>query len=254
MLKNRIIPCLLLKDGGLVKSTKFRNDVYVGDPLNAIKIFNEKEVDEIVLLDINATITGKGPNFRLLEEVASECFMPLSYGGGISSLDQMQRLFAIGVEKIVLNSALHINPTLVRDAVNAFGGQAIVASIDVKNKFFGGKEVMVFSGKKGTNIDPIKFSKYVESLGVGEILLTSVDRDGLMKGYDIELIRMVSCVVNIPVIASGGAGEIQDFKKAIKYGEASAAAAGSMFVFYGPHKAVLISYPDYQELRKILEE
>lgn len=254
MYRARVIPCLLLQGGGLVKTKLFRNPVYVGDPINAIKIFNEKEVDELVLLDISATSDGRGPNFELIAEVAGECFMPLAYGGGVQSIEQIKKLLSLGVEKVVINSAVHYAPEFIKAATKVFGGQALIASIDVKKRFFHGHEVVVWNGKRYTGIDPVKFSRYAESLGVGEILLTSIDRDGTMSGYDIELVKQVSSAVNIPVIASGGAGSVADLQKVVSLGMASAAAAGSLFVFFGQHKAVLISYPSFTELSSLFSE
>lgn len=248
MLKNRVIPSLLLNDGGLVKTRQFKDPVYIGDPINAIRIFNEKEVDELVLLDIRAGIEGREPDLSLIEEVASECFMPLAYGGGVTTLDQARSILRMGVEKIVVNTALHTQPEFVREAVSEFGSQAIIGSVDVRRKMLGRYEATILSGSKRVSPDPVEQARYAESLGVGEILLQSIDRDGSMSGYDIGLISSVSQAVGIPVIACGGAGTLEDFRAAITEGHASAVAAGSMFVFYGPHRAVLISYPEYTDL------
>jgi cyclase len=248
MLYHRAIPCLLLSNGGLVKTRKFKNGVYVGDPINAIRIFNEKEVDELVLLDIRASLEKRPPNYALLTEIASECFMPLAYGGGITSIDQIRTLLRLGIEKVVLNTALNRDPNFVKEAVAAFGSQAIVASIDVRRKLFSRREVMTLAGTEATGLDPVEAALKAEELGVGEILLTSIDAEGSMEGYDIDLLAKVSQSVNVPVIASGGAGKLEDFRSAVKVGHASAVSAGSMFVFYGPHRAVLITYPEYREL------
>jgi imidazole glycerol-phosphate synthase subunit HisF len=252
MLRTRVIPCLLLKGDGLVKTRAFKDPVYVGDPINAIKIFNDKEVDELVLLDISATARGTEPNFDLIAEIASECFMPLAYGGAVRSVDQVRRLLRLGVEKVIVNTSLHTDPEMVRKAADTFGSQAIVASIDVKRKLLGRREVFVKNGSVGTGLDPIAFARTAESLGVGEILLTAIDRDGTMSGYDIDLVAKVSQAVSVPVIASGGAGSVAHFAEAVNQGHASAVAAGAMFVFYGPHRAVLISYPDPKALRAAL--
>jgi imidazole glycerol-phosphate synthase subunit HisF len=222
--------------------------VYVGDPINVIRIFNEKEVDEIVLLDILASLEKRGPNFDLLKEIASECFMPLAYGGGITSIDQIRILFRIGIEKVILNTSLIQDPNFVRKAVATFGSQAITASIDVRRKLLGRREVMTLAGTESTGLAPVDAARKAEELGVGEILLTSIDAEGSMDGYDIDLLAKVSKSVNVPVIASGGAGKIEDFRKALHEGHASAVSAGSMFVFYGPHRAVLITYPEYHSL------
>jgi cyclase len=243
MFSTRVIPCLLLKGNGFYKTIKFKNPVYLGDPINIIKIFNDKMVDEICILDISATNENKGPNFSLLKSLASECFMPLGYGGGINNIEQIKELFYIGFEKIILNTAAIENPNIIKDASNLFGSQSIVVSIDVKKKFLGKYEVMIKSGKKKTAVDPVIIAKKMEKYGAGEIIINSIDRDGTMQGYDISLIKMVSESVKIPVIACGGAGKVADFKDAIEIGRASAVAAGSMFVFQGPHRAVLINYP-----------
>lgn len=248
MLNYRVIPSLLLSNGGLVKTKKFKNGVYVGDPINAIRIFNEKEVDELVLLDIRATLDKRGPDFNLLREVASECFMPLAYGGGITSIDQIKTLLRLGIEKVILNTALNRDPNFVKEAVAIFGSQAITASIDVRRKLLGRYEVMTAAGTEATGLGPVVAAKKAEQLGVGEILLTSIDAEGSMDGYDIDLLSKVSQSVNVPVIASGGAGKLEDFRSAVLQGQVSAVAAGSLFVFYGPHRAVLITYPEYRKL------
>jgi imidazole glycerol-phosphate synthase subunit HisF len=252
MLKTRVIPTLLLRGAGLVKTTGFRNPVYVGDPINAIRIFNEKEVDELVLLDITASRTGKGPAFATIENIASECFMPVAYGGGITAVEQIRKILGAGVEKVVVNAAALINPKLVGEAVREFGSQAVVVSIDVKRKLLGRYEVYGDGGTKPTGHDPVVFARQMQDLGAGEILLTAIDRDGTMKGYDLELVQKVTSAVSIPVIASGGAGTIADFGIASKLAGAAAVAAGAMFVFHGPHRAVLITYPSHAELSAVL--
>ena len=254
MLRHRVIPCLLLKNRGLVKTRGFKNEVYVGDPINAIRIFNDKEVDELVLLDIHATREGREPDFDLIEEIASECFMPFAYGGGVSKIEHFHRLLRLGVEKIIVNTALYSNPDLIGEAVSIFGSQAIIASIDVKRKLFGNREVIVKSGTSSTGSKPLEYAIKAEKLGVGEILLTSIDQEGTMDGYDLPLIEQVSHAVSIPVIASGGAGSIEHLRQAVQTGGASAVSAGSMFVFYGKHRAVLISYPEYTALTSALKE
>jgi cyclase len=241
MLKTRVIPCLLLRGAGLVKTTGFKSPRYVGDPINAIRIFNDKEVDELVLLDITATPEGREPAYTTIADVASECFMPLAYGGGITSVEQARRILKLGVEKVILNTAAWRQPQLVTDASREFGAQAVVASIDVRRKLFGRYEVFVESGKAGTGVDPVDYARRMEELGVGEILLNAIDRDGTMRGYDLELLAKVSAAVGVPVIASGGAGSLADFGAAVRSGGADAVAAGAMFVFHGPHRAVLIT-------------
>ena len=243
----RIIPCLLLRGSGLVKTRQFKDPKYVGDPINAIKIFNDKEVDELVLLDITASAEERGPAFTTITEVASECFMPLAYGGGIRSVEDIRRILMLGVEKAVVNTIAWRDPEVVRLAAREFGAQAIVASIDVRRKMLGGYEVVVDRSTRGTRQDPVDYARRMEDLGVGEIFLTAVERDGTMKGYDLELIRRVTDAVSVPVVAAGGAGKLADFRSAIREGGASAAAAGAMFVFHGPHRAVLITYPSQAE-------
>jgi cyclase len=253
MLKTRVIPCLLLRGGGLVKTKRFTDPKYVGDPINAIKIFNAKDVDELMLLDITENRQDRGPPFSVIEEIASECFMPLAYGGGIRSVEDARTILRLGVEKIVFNTTLWHNPQVVRETSMIVGVQAVVASIDVRRTVFGRYEVFVENGAKGTGVDPVDYALRAEGYGAGEILLTAIDRDGVMKGYDLELISRVASVVGVPVIASGGAGSISDFGEAVHRGGAHAAAAGAMFVFHGPHRAVLITYPSRRELEGVLE-
>jgi cyclase len=248
----RVIPCLLLKGGGLVKTVRFNSPTYVGDPRNAIKIFNEKEVDELVVLDIAATIAGRPPDFTLVSELTSECFMPMAYGGGISTLRDIERLLKTGVEKTSLNTAAFENPLLVSEAARALGSQSIVVSVDVRRGVSGKSTVFTRAGTRDTGVDPVDFAKAMENAGAGEIFLTSIDRDGTMGGYDLDLTRKVSEAVTVPVIACGGAGRTEDLGRAVREGGASAAAAGSIFVFHGPHRAVLISFPRPSDLDRIL--
>lgn len=252
MLAVRVIPCLLLQGRGLVKTIKFKSPKYIGDPVNCIRIFNEKEVDELIVLDITATPEQKKPNFGMIEEIASECFMPLCYGGGIRTIEDIKTIFSLGAEKIAINSYGIENPEFLRKAVERFGGQSIVASIDVKKKYFGGYEVVTNSARKKTSIDPAKMALSVQDMGVGEIVINSVDLDGTQAGYNTGLIKRITEMLKIPVIALGGAGCIQDFAKVVDEGGASAVAAGSMFVFHGKHNAVLINYPKISVLEKIL--
>lgn len=252
MIDVRVIPCLLLHEGGLVKTTRFREPKYVGDPINAIRIFNEKEVDELVLLDISATRQGRGPAYAVIEDVASECFMPLAYGGGIRTVEEARRIMKLGVEKVIFNTSAWLRSDVIRDASNEFGAQAVVVSIDVRRKLLGRYEVHVENGTQPTGVDPVEYARRMETYGAGEILLTSIDRDGTMKGYDIELIRKIASAVKIPVIACGGAGSLDDFRQAVAVGGADAVAAGAMFVFHGPHRAVLITYPPRRALEQAL--
>ena len=249
MLKTRVIPCLLLQGPGLVKTVKFDSPKYVGDPINAVRIFNEKEVDELTFLDISATREDRGPNFELIRNIASEVFMPLAYGGGITSVAEVERLCTIGVEKVVINSSACSRPALIQEATTIVGSQSVVVSIDVKRSLFGRRSVFSHGGTTNTKRDPVDFAKIAEDCGGGEILLTSVDRDGGQMGYDLDLVRDVSSAVSIPVIACGGAGSLSDLVEAVANG-ASAVAAGSLFVFLGKHRAVLITYPEYVELER----
>ncbi len=252
MLRTRVIPCLLLKGDGLVKTIKYDNPKYIGDPINAIKIFNDKEVDELMLLDIMASDEGRGPSFSTIKDVASECFMPLAYGGGIRSLEDVRAILAMGVEKVVLNTAALNDPKLITSVAQEFGSQSLVVSIDVKKKFWGGYEVVGNRGRKKTGIDPVEFAVRMVALGAGELLLSAVDCDGMQGGYDLALIRSVTQAVDVPVIAIGGAGEVRHFSEACDSG-AAAVAAGSLFVLTGKHRAVLITYPSRAQLEGALE-
>jgi len=248
MLKARVIPSLMLKGNRLVKTVKYDNDLYIGDPLNAIRIFNEKEVDELIILDILASTESKGPPIKLIREIASECFMPLCYGGGIRSIEDISEILNAGVEKVAINTHAIENPQFVKMAAEAFGSQSIVISLDVKINKKGRYEVFTRRGKQPTGLDTIDWVILMQEMGAGEIILNAIDRDGTLQGYDIDLIRAVTSAVSIPVIASGGAGNLSHLVEAIDYGGASAVAVGSMFVLHGKHRAVLISYPSPQEL------
>ena len=250
MLTTRVIPCLLLRNQGLVKTVKFKDPKYVGDPINAVRIFNDKEVDELLFLDITATVDRRTPRYKIISEIASECFMPLAYGGGIRSIEDIRQVLAVGVEKVCINTHAVDDPEFIRTAADIFGSQSIVVSIDVKKTLFGKYEVFTNSGSKASNLDPLSHAVRMEQMGAGEIFLNSIDRDGTMTGYDLELTRRVTAAVGIPVIACGGAGTVAHFRDAVKQGGASAVSAGSMFVFHGKHRAVLISYPDQAELRQ----
>lgn len=250
MNRARIIPCLLLRNTGLVKTIGFKDPVYLGDPINIIKIFNDKQVDEVVLLDITAT-ERKSPPFDYLSQLTSECFMPLCYGGGVQSLEDMKRLYSLGIEKVALNTHAVRDPAFIRAASDLFGSQSVIVSIDVKKSRLGKYEIFTNGGRKPTGLDPVRFAVELERHGAGEIILNSINNDGEMHGYDLALIRKVAQAVNIPVVACGGAGKLEDLKDAIRSG-AAAAAAGSLFVFKGPHRAVLITYPTQQELRGLL--
>jgi imidazole glycerol-phosphate synthase subunit HisF len=253
MLKIRVIPSLLLENRGLVKTVAFRKPRYVGDPINAVKIFNEKEVDELVFLDISATAEGKGPNYDLIRDIATECFMPFGYGGNIRTIEQISRLFQLGVEKVIISSHACEEPGFIREAAHRFGSQSIIVSIDVKKTLLGKYSVYARGGRENTGKGPVEFARMMEQMGAGEIILTFIDRDGKMTGYDIPLIRMVSRQLSIPLIARGGAGKIEDFADACAAG-ASAVTAGSLFVFYGKHRAVLINYPEIPVLEKVFQD
>ncbi len=251
MRRIRVIPVLLIRNGGLVKTTKFKDPAYVGDPINAVKIFNEKEVDEIVVLDISATAENRGPDLKRIRTIAEEAFMPFAYGGGIRTVEDAQAVLGGGVEKVVINTAAVRNPNLVTEIASRFGSQSVVVSIDVHKPFFGGNKVYANSGKTSSGIDPVQFAKQMEDAGAGELLLNHIDREGTGTGYDLELIRSISAAVQVPVVACGGARNVADFKAAVSHG-ASAVAAGSIFVFHGPHRAVLIQFPTQEQLVKEL--
>ena len=252
MLKSRVIPCLLLKGEGLVKTTRFRKPVYVGDPINTIKIFNEKEVDEIVVLDIGASKDGKPPNFKKIEEITSECFMPMCYGGGIRTLEDAERIFASGVEKISLQTSVLGNFSLIEQVARKFGTSSVVVSVDLKKSWTGGHKIHNTSGSARI---PKKWTDFIANAinsGAGEIFLNSVDRDGTMGGMDIGIIEEAATKFSVPLIAAGGVGSLADIKAAKDAG-ASAVSAGAFFVFHGPHRAVLISYPKYKTLQDLFE-
>lgn len=243
-MRKRIIPCLLISERGLVKTKKFKNPIYIGDPLNAARIFSEKEVDELVILDIDASKEGREPDYEFIAEISGECFMPISYGGGVTTIEQVTRLIRSGIEKVIINSAAIATMELISECSKKFGSQAIIGGVDVKKTMLGRYKVVAKSDTSSTNLDPIEHINKMVRSGAGEILLSSVDRDGVMQGYDIELIKSVSKSTSVPIIACGGAGSLSDIVDVFNLAGASAAAAGSLFVFQGRHKAVLISYPD----------
>lgn len=247
-MRHRLIPVLLLKDNGLYKGKKFKDHKYIGDPINAIKIFNEKEVDELVFLDITASKEGKSPNFEMLYDIASECFMPLGYGGGITSPEMIREIIGVGIEKVIINTQAVRNPQMIKKSVEYFGSSTIVGSIDAKKNLFGNYSVYINSGLEKTKYNPVEWAKELEKLGVGEIIINSIDKDGTLSGYDYELVNQVAKAVNVPVIAAGGASSLLDFVSICKQYSASAAAAGAQFVFQGKHNAVLITYPTQAEI------
>jgi cyclase len=248
MLRPRITPCLLVQNGGLVKTVNFRNPKYVGDPLNAVKIFNEKEVDEIIVMDIDASVQGKEPDYELIRNLAGECRMPLCYGGGVRSVAQVEEIVALGVEKVAISSAAIGDPQLIAGAATVVGSQSVVVVIDAKKAAGGPKyELFVHNGKQATGLNPVEFAKRAEELGAGEQVINSIDRDGLMSGYDLQLARMVRDATNLPMTVLGGAGSLKDIASLIEEFGTIGAAAGSLFVFKGSFRAVLINYPSRAE-------
>lgn len=250
MKRPRIIPCLLISNKNLIKTIQYRNPQYLGDPINAIKIFNEKMVDELCVLDVTATKEGKPPDIEYLTILASEAFMPLSYGGGVTSKQEALDVVHAGFEKVVIGTAFFKNPNLVHEVSQTIGSQSVVVSIDVKQTCFGSYRVWYKNGSVRGSDDVVSCCQYAESLGAGEILLNSISRDGLMNGYDCNLIKSVTLNSKIPIVACGGAGSLNDLRQVIDIGGAHAAAAGSMFVYYGKKKAVLINFPSEQDFIK----
>lgn len=251
MLNVRVMPCLLLQNSRLVKTIQFKNPNYVGDPVNAVKIYNEKEVDELIVLDTTATLEKRKPPFEMIAEITNECFMPLTYGGGVNDVGDIKKLLSLGVEKVAINTHAIENPSFVTKASEIAGSQAIIVSIDAKKTAEGKYEVFTHGGRNSTGLEPVALAKKMEKLGAGEVLLTSIDKEGTMEGYDVDLIRSVSRAIGIPLIACGGAGKVEHFKDAIDAG-AAAVAAGSMAVYIGTSRAVLISFPSPKELKKVL--
>ncbi len=248
MNKTRVIPVLLLRGKGLVKTTKFKDPSYIGDPINSVRIFNEKEVDELVFLDITATPENRGPDFELLADIAGEAFMPMAYGGGIATIEQVKRIFSLGFEKIIINSAAYSAPEVIREAVAIYGSQSIVGCVDVKKTLLGRYELYSHSATNKQSIDMKTHLKNLIALGVGEILVNTIDRDGTMTGYDLKLLREVTSNVDVPVVACGGASGMADFVAVVNEANISAVAAGALFVYVGPHRAVLINYPARKEI------
>lgn len=247
MLRPRIIPSLLIQDNGLVKTVNFKNPKYVGDPINAVKIFNEKEVDELAIFDIDATVKGLEPNYSLIERIANQSRMPLCYGGGVKTVEQAQKIFGLGIEKIALSSSVLQNPKLITQIADRVGAQSVIVVLDVKKKLLGGYEVYTHNGKKATGINPFKFIEEAQILGAGEIVINSIDQDGAMKGFDMSLIEKSRERSSLPMTVLGGAGNLDDIKKVIEKHKIIGVAAGSLFVFKGKYKAVLINYPNKSE-------
>ncbi len=254
MLYPRITPCLLIHNRGLVKTIKFKESKYIGDPLNAVKIFNEKEADELMIFDIDVTVEGKEPDYKMIENIAVECRMPLCYGGGIKTKSQAQKIFNLGVEKIALSSAVIENPKLIKDIAKEVGTQSVVVVIDVKKKRLGGYEIFTHNGNRKIKVDLEKFILKQQQFGVGEIVLNSIDNDGVMEGYDFDLINKIKPLVKVPMTVLGGVGTLQDIGKLINRYGIIGASAGSLFVFKGQYRAVLINYPNQQVKEKLIKE
>ena len=252
MLRSRIIPFLLIHKGGLYKTINFKQHKYIGDPLNAVRLFNEKEVDELVVVDIDASYKGNEPDYKLIKNLSMECRMPLCYGGGVKSVEQFDRIISLGVEKVAVSSAAIDDPDIIFKAASRVGSQSVVGVIDVKKSMFLGKhQVLTLNGLKKTNLEPAKWAAKLQNLGAGEIILNSIDQDGSMKGYDLDIIDEVYNAISIPLTVLGGAGSIMDIHSLLsKYGIIGA-AAGSLFVFKGKFRAVLINYPNQEEKNKI---
>jgi imidazole glycerol-phosphate synthase subunit HisF len=248
MLRPRIIPCLLVKNGGLVKTVNFAHPKYVGDPINAVKIFNEKEVDEMIVLDIDATVKNREPDYAMIRNLATECRMPLCYGGGVKSINQVENIISLGVEKVAMSSAAVSNSRIIAQAAEIVGSQSIVVVMDVKKTGRGSKyEVWTHNASKATGMDPVDFAKQVESLGAGEVVINSIDCDGVMKGYDLVLVNEIRESISLPITLLGGAGSLKDIAALINALGIIGAAAGSLFVFKGIYRAVLINYPSRAE-------
>jgi imidazole glycerol-phosphate synthase subunit HisF len=252
MLRTRVIPCLQLIDESLVKSVKFSNHQYIGDPINTVRIFNELEVDELCFLDIRATVEKRPPNFKILHQISNECFMPLAYGGGVRDAVTAKKILSIGFEKIVVNTVGIECPDVISDIANHSGSQSLIGSIDVKRNIWGKYHVYTNDGTKKEVVDPIKYAIRLESLGVGELLVTSMDNDGTWKGFDLEIVGEICQSVNIPVIANGGAGNVQHIAEVIKKTRASAVALGSMVVYQNKGLGVLVNFPDKVKLAEAL--
>lgn len=254
MLRARVIPTLLLRNESLVKTVQFGRFSYIGDPCNTVRIFNELEVDELIFLDITATREGRRPNLRVLRDIANECFMPLAYGGGIRTFDDAKSVFEIGIEKIAVNATAYTNPALLTEIAGCYGSQAVIASIDVKRTWRGQPRIFHHEGKSKGNQSPVEWAKEVERRGAGEILLTSVDREGTWSGFDIELVESIATAVHIPVIAHGGCGTLQHIGAAIREGKASAVATGSMVVFQKEGMGVLVNFPSPTDTEAVLKK
>jgi len=251
MLGTRVIPCLQLINESLVKTIQFGKHGYIGDPINTVRIFNELEVDELCFLDIRATIHKRPVNFKILQEISNECFMPLLYGGGIRDFETAKKILSVGFEKLVINTYAIEKPEFITQLAEHFGNQSIIGSIDVKKNIWGNYQIYSYDGTKKTKLDPVEWAVELETKGVGELLITSMDRDGTWKGYDIELIKMITDEVNVPVIANGGAGSVEDISMVVNAG-ASAVALGSMVVYQQKDMGVLVNFPDKNNLKEVI--
>jgi len=255
MLRSRIIPCLLVHKRGLVKTVGFKDPKYVGDPINAVKIFNEKEVDELTVLDIDATIEGRAPDFEMIKNLAVECRMPFCYGGGVTTVEQAKKIISLGAEKVAISSAAIENPDLIKAMGQAIGVQSVVVIIDAKKKgLFGSYEIFTHNGKKATGIKVKDFVQKINEIGVGEIVINSIEHDGKMTGFDFSLIDLVRDNCDVPVTVMGGAGSLEDLRQVVKRYRIMGVAAGSLFVFKGKYRAVLISYPSKSELKELFAQ
>jgi imidazole glycerol-phosphate synthase subunit HisF len=252
LLRARVIPVLLLKDESLVKTVQYGKYGYIGDPINTCRIFNELEVDELSFLDISASKEKKDPDYKILQEISNECFMPLSYGGGIDSFTKAEKVFKIGFEKIILNTASFTHPEIITEIARVYGNQAVVIAVDVRKSFWGKYEVFGVSGTVNHKKNPVDWVKEMEDRGAGEILLTSIDREGTWKGLDLDLIKKITDITSLPVIAHGGAGNVQHIAEAVKTAHASAVALGSMVVYQKQGLGVLVSFPDKQVLEELI--
>ena len=252
MLRSRIIPCLLIHNKGLVKTVNFKNPKYVGDPINAVKIFNEKEVDELIVLDIDATKENRGPNLKMIKSLANECRMPFCYGGGITTVEQAKKIINLGAEKVALSYSALNNIRLCQEIGDVIGNQSVVVVLDVKKKkIFGGYDIYTHNGTKKSNWKLNDFISKLEEIGIGEIVINSIDNDGVMQGYDLPLIESIREKCSMPITVIGGAGSIQHIKDLISKFKIIGAAAGSLFVFKGKYRAVLINYPNREERKHI---
>jgi imidazole glycerol-phosphate synthase subunit HisF len=253
MYRPRIIPVLLVKDGGLVKSTKFKDYRYIGDPVNAVRIFNDLKADELAFLDITATRENRLISPELVRDVGEEANMPFSVAGGIRTLDDIRKIIGAGAEKVILNTIAAENPSFITEAAKEFGSSTIVVCIDVKLNIWGKQVAWIRAGKKSAGIAPVDFARQMEDSGAGEIIIQSIERDGTMKGYDVKLVKEISGNVTIPVVTLGGAGSMDHMKMVYQSAVVNGLAAGSLFVYHGERRAVLVNYPDSDELMKILE-